>query len=209
MRLRLVVFLPFLFCGSLTPVHAQMLDSIRSAVQVKPKFVFGLSSRFSSVDGSPSRTSKLFVGYDYDRVFRLELGINYMPNPGVTRTFPFPGDTLLETNQLTYLGLQAEYTFYRKGHWKFGFPVQVGIGSNKATERYNNHLRFSRTFMVIPVEPGLNALYYFYDWIGLKAGMGVRMSFGKAFSVLSGPYYNMGIAFFPGTLYQRIKDKRS
>jgi len=62
--------------------------------------------------------------------------------------------------------------------------------------------------IVVPMEGGLDVLYYFYDWIGIKAGMGVRMSFGKSFSTLSGPYYNLGIALYAGELYRKIKDKK-
>lgn len=176
-----------------------------TALQVKPKVVFGLNSRFSQIAGNPSKTIKLHVGLDYDKKVRFELGYNYMPVASVDVIYPTKSDTIRRTNKLGYLGLQAEYTFYRKKNWKLSVPLQVGIGGNRRTERINQGTRVISTHTVMPIEGGANALYYFYDWLGVKAGMGYRLSFGKSFTTLSGSYYNLGIAFFAGELYNRLK----
>jgi hypothetical protein len=203
--LYLVIFL----CIGAIPGSAshQTLDSIRIALKSKPKFVLGFNNRLSYVGVEASRTSKLYVGLDYDRIIRFELAYNAMPKAAVETDYLVHGDTLVRTNQMSYLGLQAEYTFFRNRRWKLSLPVQVGIGGNQNTRRLNSDLQFSGKSTVLPVEPGVNALYYFYDWLGAKAGVGYRLTFGQSLSSLSGSYYNLGVAIFAGELYQKFKDR--
>lgn len=197
--------------GVMMSVHhtqAQVCDSIRDALTYKPSFVFGLNSRISTISGDPSRTMRLFVGLDYRKKMRFEFAINGMPQAATDMRINEGGDTVRRSNRLTYWGLQAEYTFFRKGHWKLSYPIQVGLGVNNATIRYNQEEVVKRSELVVPLEVGADAIYYFYDWIGLKGGMGVRMSFGNSFSTLSGPYYNLGVALYAGELIRIIKEKQ-
>ena len=190
------------------PCRAQVKDSIQKALTYKPRFVFGLNSRVSTVYGNPSKTMRLFAGLDYNKKMRFEFAINAMPDAAVDVSMNDIFDTVTRSHKLFYWGLQAEYTFLRKGHWKLSYPLQVGWGVNHSTLRFNQEETLKSNDIVVPMEGGLDVLYYFYDWIGIKAGMGVRMSFGKSFSTLSGPYYNLGIALYAGELYRKIKDKK-
>ncbi|MBO6515340.1 MAG: hypothetical protein JJ975_02215 [Bacteroidia bacterium] len=201
--LQIVFFLFVSLQGFAT--NPQNLDSIKQALKTKPRVVFGLNNRFSTISGEISRTTRLFAGLDYDKKIRFELALNAMPSAAVTIDYPRDGDTILRTNQLAYIGFQAEYTFFHSKKWKLSFPVQIGLGRNTHTRRENRHLLLTRRSPVVPIEPGVNGLYYIYDWIGLKAGVGLRMSLGQSFSALSGPYYNIGVAVFAGELYRRFK----
>jgi hypothetical protein len=191
------------------PCSAQFKDSIKHALTYKPRLVFGLNSKVSTISGEPSRTLRLFGGLDYNKKMRFELGFNYMPQAAVEVDYKGVSDTILTTNQLAYWGVQAEYTFYRKNRWKLSYPVQLGWGLSKYTERLNQDLKESTTISIVPLEVGANAVYYFYDWIGIKGGMGIRMSFGRSFTTLSGPYYNLGIALYAGELYRILKEKKN
>ncbi|MFT5511655.1 MAG: hypothetical protein ACI8SE_000048 [Bacteroidia bacterium] len=188
-------------------VQAQVIDSVRKALTYKPHIVFGLNGKTSIVSGDPYRTMRLFTGLDYNKKIRFELAYNYMPLPAVDKVVVNRTDTITKVNNLRYLGFQTEYTFFRKNRWKLSYPVQIGIGRNRYTERINGSLNVVRKPIVLPVELGVNAVYLLTDWFGLKAGMGVRMSFGKSFSTLSGPYSNFGLALYPGELYGQIKAK--
>lgn len=188
-------------------VQAQVMDSVKKALTYKPRIVFGLNGRISTVSGDPHRTMRLFTGLDYNKKVRFELAYNFMPLPAVNHETINTVDSLTQVNSLNYLGLQVEYTFFRKNHWKLSYPLQIGIGRNRYTERINGDLRVASKLPVVPIELGVNAVYLFTDWVGLKAGMGVRMSFGKSFSTLSGPYSNFGIALYAGELYRQIKAK--
>lgn len=195
-----------LFLLSTRHGNAQIVDSVRIALQEEPQFVFGLNSRISTALGEPNRTTRLFAGVDYDEKIRFEVAYNYMPVVAVDKDY-VGRDSIVETNQMKYLGLQAEYTYYRTKKWKLSVPVQLGLGGNRITRRTNGNLTYSGVGSVVPLEVGSNAIYYFYDWVGLKAGLGVRLTFGSSFSSLSGSYYNVGIALFPGKLHKRFKDK--
>lgn len=191
------------------PTQGQVKDSIQNALTYKPRFVFGLNSRISTVSGNPSKTMRLFAGLDYNKKVRFEFALNAMPQAAVDLSYNDIEDSIRKTNRLTYWGLQGEYTFFRKGHWKLSYPLQLGWGVNNATMRINQEETTKTNKFVLPVEVGADAIYYFYDWVGLKAGMGIRMSFGNSFSTLSGPYYNLGIALYAGELYRKIKDKNN
>ncbi len=203
--LYLVIFLCAMAISSVA--SNQTLDSIRAALKSKPTFVLGFNNRLSYVGVESSRTSKIYIGLDYNRTMRFELAFNAMPKAAVETDYLVRGGTIVRTNQMSYLGFQAEYTFFRSRRWKLSIPVQVGIGTNHSTRRFNNDLQFTGKSVVLPIEPGVNALYYFYDWLGAKAGVGYRLTFGKSLTSLSGTYYNLGVAVIAGELYQRIKHK--
>jgi len=188
--------------------QTQLIDSVKHDLTYKPRWVFGINSKTTTVEGNPYKTIRLFTGLDYNRKLRFEAAFNYMPLPAVRITKKPNKDTVVKTNNLKYFGLQTQYTFYRTKRWVLSYPIQIGVGQNKYTERVNGDLSVVRKQAVFPVELGANAVYLFTDWFGVKAGMGVRLSLGKSFSTLSGSYYNLGLALYAGELYRRIQEKR-
>ena len=159
----LKIIITSLFLTICFSLQAQIKDSVQQALQVKPKVVFGINSRFSQIAGNPSKTIKIFTGLDYDKKVRFELAYNYMPAASVDFIYPNKKDTIRRTNKLGYLGFQTEYTFYRKKNWKLSVPIQIGIGNNLRTEQKNQGTRVITRHTVFPLEGGANALYYFYD----------------------------------------------
>ncbi len=194
----------FILCLEAFVSHAQIADTIQEAIKSKPSLTLGINGRFSSVSGEPIRTRRVFVGVDFNKKFKVELGYNYMPKPALENGVYIAVITN-RSNQLRFFGVQAEYTFLTKGKWKLSYPIQLGIGQNELyTYQINDN--FSRKNMVVPLEMGANAVYYVYDWIGLKGGLGLRFAFGQSFKTYTGPNYNFGVALFPGVLYERYKD---
>lgn len=185
--------------------HIQTIDSVRSALNKKPSPVLGFNNRMSYVFGDPSRTLRLFGGLDFNRTIRFELAYNVMLNPAVKVNYPGEGDTLVRTHKARYFGLQVEYTFYHSQKWKLSTPVQFGFGSNHTTRTLNGDSELDETHSIFPIEPGINAIYYVYDWVGVKGGTGLRLGFGSSFSTLTGPYYNLGITLYAGELLRKYK----
>ena len=206
---RYLTIIALLFSVGMPVVQAQVIDSVKHALTFKPRWVFGLNSKTTTVSGDPYKTIRLFTGVEYNRKIRFEAAFNYMPLPAVNVTYRNNTDTLLETSDLKYFGLQTEYTFLRKNRWVLSYPIQLGIGQNRYTERVNGNLSVVRKKPVVPIELGANAVYLFTDWFGIKAGMGVRLSLGKSFSTLSGSYYNLGLALYAGELYKQAQAKRN
>ncbi len=206
---RYLTIIALLFSVGMPVVQAQVIDSVKHALTFKPRWVFGLNSKTTTVSGDPYKTIRLFTGVEYNRKIRFEAAFNYMPLPAVNVTYRNNTDTLLETSDLKYFGLQTEYTFLRKNRWVLSYPIQLGIGQNRYTERVNGNLSVVRKKPVVPIELGANAVYLFTDWFGIKAGMGVRLSLGKSFSTLSGSYYNLGLALYAGELYKQVQAKRN
>lgn len=83
-------------------------------------------------------------------------------------------------------------------------PVQIGVGSF-IYEYYKDGQKVSdEAYNFAPLGFGANAYYNFTDWIGLKGGVGYRLSFGsRPTQHLTAPYYNLGIRVMPLKLLRR------
>ncbi len=206
---RYLIIIALILSVGVPTIEAQVKDSVKHALTFKPRWVFGLNSKTTTVSGDPYKTVRVFTGVEFNQKIRFEAAYNFMPLPAVNVTYRNDGDTLLETSDLKYFGLQTEYTFLRRNRWVLSYPIQLGIGQNKYTESVNRDLSVVRKKPVVPIEIGANAVFLFTDWFGVKAGMGVRLSLGKSFSVLSGSYYNLGLALYAGELYKQVQTRRN
>jgi hypothetical protein len=187
------------------------VDSLKSAMKQKPRFVMGLNNRFSVVAGEPIRVTGLNLGLDFNGVMRISLGNNWMPtfqqsSRRVKRSNVW--DTIVERNRISYLGLTADYTIIKNAKWKFTIPILLGLGQHRRITDHsiNSKSKVEQT-VILPLEVGATAVYYIKDWIGIKAGLGNRISLGKSFSTTSGPYYSLGISIFAGVIYKKAKER--
>ncbi len=187
------------------------LDSLKSDLAHKPKFVLGLHNRYSLVAGDPVKVNGLYAGLDFNHGFRVNFGLNWMPEQHLQRSIIMVSqrrDTVTESNQMAYVSLTGEYTLIQNEKWKFTLPVLLGVGQHDQVINHSlsdNAVKTS-TF-ILPVEAGITAMYYVREWVGIKAGLGNRLTFGKSFSSTSGPYYNLGISVFAGVIYNNVKEK--
>ncbi len=190
--------------------EGQILDTIRTAYKGGSRVIGGLSGRSSILSGEPVRIYELFGGLDYSDVFRIYWGFSFMPEPIseviVYDQFTAIADTVNTKSNISYLTFAGEYSFYRKDRWKLSVPVQLGFGINQIRQYDMNGApyRFNDK-MIVPLETGVNAVYYFNRWLGAKAGIGIRFVGGdEVLADLSGPYYNLGIAVFFGEIYRMV-----
>lgn len=190
--------------------EAQVLDTLHAAYHRGHRLIGGLAGKRSILSGEPVRIYQVFGGLDYSEVFRVYWGYNFMPQP-VSETqiddrYTSRADTMITHSNISYLSLGFEYAFYRKKKWKLSVPIQAGFGVNRI-RRYNvsgEPLLFTDR-AIYPLETGVNAIYYFNRWLGVKSGIGIRFTGGdQVLADLSGPYYNLGIAVFFGEIYKMI-----
>lgn len=204
------VFGLIMMMGLVCSARAQfnLVDSIQKAMEHQPRFVLGLNNRYSLVAGEPVRVNGIQAGMDYQKEFKILFGINWMP---VSQTESFVHsstsgmDTITKRRSLQYFSIGAEYAVYRSPRWKLSVPVLLGLGTyrvrtSSALGKWNEDESF-----MLPIEFGANATYYFTDWLGLKAGLGNRLGFGRGFSATSGPYYALGFTLFIGPLVDKIR----
>lgn len=173
----------------------------------------GLSGRYSLVEGKPNRISGVYGGAAYGERHKAWLGVYWMNTP-VTELFDDPnrphlGYITRMEGKMRYTSLAYEYAFLIKGNWKLSAPVQLGLG--KVRESYIS-LADKKVFQVkkttvLPLEFGVNAQYLFFDWLGVKAGLGTRIAIGNDLAgTYSGPFSTVGVLFYFGPLYRKLPE---
>lgn len=191
--------------------QAQITDSIGRFMQNKPSPIGGLSGRYSLVAGKPNRIAGIYGGAAYGEKFKLWAGWYWMNEP-LSELIADPkqpqlGFVSTKYESMRYLSVAAEYAFLHRNNWKLSVPVQLGIGGartwyvSKIDKQEFNKSRKA----VFPLEAGFNAQYLFFEWLGLKAGLGTRFALGNGTSaVYSGPYSTIGMLFYFGPLYRKL-----
>jgi len=187
-------------------------ESYADAYMGPSKWTVGFTGNRSLADGEPVRFFGIYAGKDYDDLLRLALGIQFL-SPDLYEQEILPRgtvtDTIWRTTNMAYWFFRTELTYYRTPKWKLTAPVSIGLGSMKQTERISNRItpRIQEN-LTVPLDVGTEGIYFVNPWFGLKAGLGLRLAFGKeSFSTFSAPYYKLGFGLYPMELYKFIKEE--
>lgn len=194
-------------------------EQAMKALSKEPEPVGGLTGKTTYYVQEPATLSGLYGGVDFDGIVCLTASVNFVRRknaPVVLRDKSYPGQKLLEYSsyRMSYLGLGAEYVFYRSKRWKLSVPLETGIGRYKIEKEFQADPLLPVVFdresgIIIPFEGGFSASFYIWDWLALKAMLGNRITMGggDANAVFSGPYWQYGILVFPSALYKEITGK--
>ncbi len=173
-------------------------DSIQLSFKNKPAFILGGDQRNSFVTGVPVKILGFRGGLDYGK-FAL-LGAVYYAD--ATKEIA-PG----KENRYEYLIFSGigEYHWYKTHRFRLYQTVQTGIGVVDLSEFPENSTKpiFSSK-MVIPVETGISGNLRVLKYLGINAGIGVRVSLTPG-TYYSAPYYNYGLMVFTKDLIQDVK----
>ena len=207
--LRLTILLSVFFLHQIPTIIAQEkfdLSRYSQALEKKPRFVAGLNNKRSLANGEPVRIWGIYAGMDYDEEIRFSLGLNFLSAPLIEKHIGIPAasDTTTTSTNFGYWSFGSEFTIFRNEKWKLSLPVSVGLGQVKIIETQAGEIR-EASFASFPLETSGAAIYYLRDWLGLKAGMGVRIALGKrGFQTFTAPFYKIGIGIYPSVLYQNL-----
>lgn len=213
--MRLITILILMILSSTLKAQRDIdFGKYRAALKGESKWTVGFAGNRSVADGEPVRFFGLYVGKDYDDLLRLALGIQFL-NPMLheqeIRSQGALPDTIRRTTEMAYWFFRSEFTYYRTEKWKLTLPVSIGLGSVKRMETRTNWSKARmRENATAPLEFGTHAIYFINPWLGLKAGLGIRLALGKeSFSTFSAPYYKLGIGLYPVELYKLIRDRKN
>ena len=193
--------------------EAQVKDSISQFLKIKPSPIGGLSGRYSIVSGKPNGISGVYVGAVFGEKLKTWAGFYWMNDPLTENLLdpakPSLGFVSTKYEHMRYFSVAAEYAFLHMNKWKLSVPLQLGVG--RAREWYVSKYdksEFNKTNKpVFPIEAGFNAQYMFFDWLGVKAGLGTRFALGNGTSaVYSGPYSAFGVLIYFGPLYRKLPE---
>jgi len=187
-----------------------LFQSYKTALQEKPKVIAGINSKRSLANGQLIRLWGLYIGLDYTELVRLSLGVNFLGEPltdQIVSRNNGQSDTSTTSTNLGYWSLGSEFTVLRTEKWKLSVPMNLGLGSVEINT-LNRGIASTEYFPTFPVEVGGAAVYYLYDWLGLKGGLGVRLALGKqSFQTFSAPFYKLGFGIYPTVLYRQLFKK--
>lgn len=190
MFLRLMVCGVFFFVQSAIAQFGSICDSISYYKKnTEPSFSGSLDGRYSYILGKSVDIYGLRLGKDYKK-FAVFGGIYFTG---------FQSKTQEKSFSYFYLSGIGEYRWIQNYRWQLNQTAQVGVGmanleikNAQGEPTYSDHI-------IIPVEIGVNATYRVWNFIGISAGIGARISVIPG-SYFSAPYYTAGLAFFPDAL---------
>ncbi len=180
-------------------------------MQSKPRVFVGFHNRNTFIRSDQTKLYGIVGGLDYNRKVKIYLGLYGFGGQNRTVLINDPEfniDTVYRSLSTNNLSFAMEYTYFNRNRLSLSLPVQAGFGGVYLDYVGDNRLLKQTNNLVIPVEFGTNAYFEILNWLGLKGGVGYRISLGNGeVSKLSSPYYNLGLAVLVGELYRDITDK--
>jgi|GEM_PF-4989285 len=193
--------------------EAQIADTIRAAFSKPPRLFGSFNNRSSVVNGADAKIAGLQGGLIYGDRVKVSMTYSWMPVPVTQSKVRFPhtsfADTIIHRQSMNFMSAGLEYVWFRSAKWKFASPLNVGLGTTNLS-KYNtfNELQNKEVKLVVPIELGVSATYYFTDWLTANAGLGQRMAITTlSESQLSGSYYKLGVGVLFGVIYRKIWPK--
>jgi hypothetical protein len=200
------------YLATSTLAQQPLVDSIKSALNEKPKFFMGLNHRNTIIHVNSTKLYGLVAGADFNQKLKIYAGMFGFSGAHETllrQSERFGADSVYKYVSTRNVSIGAEYTYYSYQRLSLSAPLQIGIGSVRHTYVAGD----KRTMLVeeksrmVPVEVGSNAYIELLPWVGVKGGFGYRLQVGKkqAFQY-SSPYYSLGVSVLLGQIYKDLKE---
>lgn len=178
----------FLIFNSLFCQKWSIKDSILLSLKNQPEFSGSLDGKQSYVVAQPVNIFGIRAGVDYKKT------AFYGGIYGTAFT-----DALAENSyQYFYISATGEYRWYHTHRWQVNQTVQLGIGSADIKRTVDGEEQYYSR-MIVPVETGAYVSYRVWKFIGLAAGVGIRISATPG-TYFSGSYYSAGLTFYADEL---------
>ncbi len=207
-------FLFFVFLsvfGSVVSAQTEMMDTLRTALQYKPKPLVGFGGRNSFIQNSRADIWGINAGISLHKRVRIGAGYNYMSSD-LTQVLNFNDQTgvaqsVLMHMKLRYVSAYFEYVYFKNKHWEFSIPVQMGFGNSEYVFSFKgtNYERDNQS--IVLYEPMVQTDYYIFSWLGVEADVGLRLmlknnqAIGKNFN---SPMYAFGMFIAWDQLYKTL-----
>jgi hypothetical protein len=163
-----------------TPLHAQMLDTLRNCIRKGVAFTATLDTRKSFVSAQSARIWGFKFGAEFGG--RLTIGGGWNTHtPGLKKSIYLNDslgqpDTATSVLHLDYISYYIKYVFYKSKRWKFSvIPFQIGFGNSRYEYDFEGKTNIRSQRGVIVYETGLSGSYKIFRWFGIGADLGLRL----------------------------------
>lgn len=177
------VVLGFILFATCLSAKAQLFDSIRYDLKMKPVFHYKLDSRSAFIGNKSANVWGIKFGVGFNRKIRFGLGYNYLKSRSPSAYSPYDSRINSFTKsrlQMRYMSIYVEYIYYRKNKWELSVPVQLGIGSTRYVPYLDSKLSIKTPArLVILYEPCLSVNYRIVPFAAVGTEMGLRLALHK------------------------------
>ena len=204
-------------------LSAQVVDSIQSSLEKKPRFFAGGASKSTFISGYRSPILTLRAGLDFDHRIRIGAGLSMLklsPYETGRDNTPFYLDKIISDTagtylvhpelQFRYVNLFLEYVYYKSGKWQFSIPIQFGIGGSSYTYTFNGENITESKHTILLYEPAVSGQYKITKWFGAGLDVGYRLmlinnkNIGSKFN---SPVYDIKVIVYWRELYLKVFPK--
>jgi len=181
-------------------IREDMFESIKSSLKHEPKIYFSFDNKSAFITNRKSDFLGAKLGLEYNSVFRYGIGFSTLFNKkysGIINGIKKSNERL----SFNYFSLFAEYIFNKKKNYDFSLPVQLSMGYSWIG---NNKVTKTGHFMMF-YETQLNGMYYFFNFVGLGAGVGYRIMFIDNTNIdekFTAPIYSLKVKLIFGKLFK-------
>ncbi|HNP49176.1 MAG TPA: hypothetical protein PKK99_02020 [Bacteroidia bacterium] len=192
--------------------HAQVLDTLYSSLEKKPKFFINILNYYGFISKDFANFSGLKFGLNYNKRVRFGFGVAALDAGSVVSSISIEEDSLAYTTngelKFSFLSASAEYVFYHQYPWQFSIiPYNLAVGTaGYEYIRRSDHTRVSTpSETVITFQPELTGQFSIFRWIGLGASFGYRKTLYSSKNIrenFNSPTFSVGLKLFMDEIYK-------
>lgn len=188
-------------------------DSLRASFKKKPKLVFRWDSHGSFITNTPARMTALGIGLRFGNHIKLGLSVDFL-NTNIYRLKTVVNDStgMVDTvNAKLNYGMVSFYSNFVLGRikrWEFTLPVSLGLGGSSYTYSLGNKQREMAKGGIISTQAMIMAEYKVFRWLGLGAGLGLRLvpvSNNLMKENFNSMLWDANLSIYFGEIYRSIK----
>ncbi len=184
-----LMLLSFKLFPQISDNQKDMFDDILDATKKKPKMFVHLDNKNSFIGNRKGWFLGIKGGLEYNNLIRFGLGFSFLYNQSHSSLFM----DLKKTSQniyFQYISLFSEYIFHNSERYDLSIPISLNFGNSYLKDNGN----VKKYGIIVFYETQLNAMYYFFKYIGLGAGVGYRLALinnRKMDSRITAPIYTI------------------
>jgi len=190
--------------------NANFENQFRKSFQTKPKLDVKLDNRFSFIKNSDVRTIGVKLGLNFNKKFKVGLGLNRMLLPVVKKYLNEEGFLIPVDLEYFYFSPYIEYVYFNSKRWEFSLSAQLGLGvaSYRDINITNKKVVSS---IVLSYEPAMMIDYKIIRWFALGTGVGYRLVYYKSPGIVekfSAPEAVIKIKIYLGEIVKTFTGKQ-
>lgn len=207
----LLVFLLLIPLYSSAQKKVVFEDEFKKSFHTKPKLDIKLDNRFSFIRNNDVRTVGVKVGLNFNRKFKLGIGINQMFLPVEKKYLTEEGVLLPVELEYFYFSPYFEYVYFNSKKWEFSLSTQLGIGG--ASYQYINDENKKEKLVestILSYEPAMLIDYKIIRWFGIGTGVGYRWVYYQSPGIkeeFSAPEYVVKLKIYLGEIVRTLTGK--